>query len=635
MRKKLTALACALALCISLAPAASAAQSGQGEVLQVLSVMGVMNGDANGNLNLSSNVTRAEFTKMAVAASVYKDTATATSYVSPFSDVKYTHWAAGYVKTGVDAGWINGYLDGTFRPNNSVKWEEAVTICLKMLGYTDEDFSTGTYPYPQLALAQNLKLATGIGAKQGEALTRQECAQLIYNTLNATAKGGQPYASTLGYSVDAAGNIDYLSVVNAELEGPIIVGSGSWTADLGFTPAAVYRNDSESTASAVAENDVLYYLEKTKTVWAYHNQVTGIYESASPSRSNPTSVVVSGVSYSFETSAAAYSMSTTGSYQPGDAVTLLLGRDNTIAAVSDPSQISDTTYGIVLGTGTTTYTDAQGKPYTAPYVKILGMDGMTYQYQAEQSGYYKEGDLIRVSFEDGKVKLSRISSSSKGLSGTVNSAATKLGSYTFADDVRIMDYADEAAVTIRPSRLAGVRIDSGDVAYYELNGAEEIETLILKNVTGDMYSFGILTDDEGIPGVGLDGTVEITGHMYTIQSNGTAVGPLVCDGITFPVSAGDAVRYRLDGSELSKMYSLTDVRLNSVSSSEAVASNNQKFNLENGVQVYERRYQSGLGTQYYLTSIDQVSGGDYTLTGWYDKAESEGGRMRVIVAVAK
>ena len=132
-----------------------------------------------------------------------------------------------------------------------------------------------------------------------------------------------------------------------------------------------------------------------------------------------------------------------------------------------------------------------------------------------------------------------------------------------------------------------------------------------------------------------DGTVEITGHMYTIQSNGTTVGPLVCDGITFPVSAGDAVRYRLDGSELSKMYSLTDVRLNSVSSSEAVASNNQKFNLENGVQVYERRYQSGLGTQYYLTSIDQVSGGDYTLTGWYDKAESEGGRMRVIVAVAK
>lgn len=636
MKKKLAALVCVLALCVSLMPHTFAAQStNQNNVLQVLAVMGVMNGDANGNLNLSSNVTRAEFTKMAVAASTYKDMATSTAYVSPFSDVKYTHWAAGYVKTGVDAGWINGYLDGTFRPNNPVKWEEAVNICLKMLGYTDEDFSTGTYPYPQLAMAQNLNLSTGIGAKQGEALTREECAQLIYNTLNAKTKAGQVYATTLGYSVDAAGKIDYLSVVNAELEGPIIVGDGSWTDAIGFQPQVVYRNDAESTASAVTENDVVYYLKKTETVWAYHNQVTGIYESAQPSRSNPTSVTVSGVSYDFETSAAAYAMSTTGSYQLGDTVTLLLGRDNTIAAVIDPSQASSATYGIVLGTGTTTYTDAQGKPYTAPYVKLLGVDGVTYQYQTEQSGYYKEGDLVKVSYEDGKVKLSRISTSSKSLSGTVNSSATKLGSYTLASDIKIMDYADETAVTIQASRLAGVKIDSGDVAYYELNSAGEIETLILKNVTGDMYSFGILTDDEEIYGTGFDGNPTVTGHTYTLMSNGSTAGPFMCNNITFPVKVGNAVRYRVDGTALDKMYNLTEVRLISASGGQAVSSSNQKFNIANGVQVYEKRYQSGLGTQYYLTSLDQVNDGDYTLTGWYDKAESEGGRMRIIVATAK
>ena len=96
MRKRWTALLCALALSVSLmVPAAQGAQSTQGEVLQVLGAMGVMNGDENGNLNLSANVTRAAFTKMAVAASVYKDMATSSSYVSPFSDVKYTHWAAG------------------------------------------------------------------------------------------------------------------------------------------------------------------------------------------------------------------------------------------------------------------------------------------------------------------------------------------------------------------------------------------------------------------------------------------------------------------------------------------------------------------------------------------------------------
>ena len=77
MRRKAAALLCALALSLSLCvPSAMAAQSAQGEVLPVLAAMGVMNGDEKGNLNLSANVTRAAFIKMAVAASSYKDMAT-------------------------------------------------------------------------------------------------------------------------------------------------------------------------------------------------------------------------------------------------------------------------------------------------------------------------------------------------------------------------------------------------------------------------------------------------------------------------------------------------------------------------------------------------------------------------------
>lgn len=634
MKKRLTALLCLAALCASLlVPSAFAAGTtvGEGEALQVLAAMGVMNGDGKGNLDLSANVTRAAFTKMAVAASAYRDMATSTAYVSPFSDVKYTHWAAGYIKTAVDVGWINGYLDGTFRPDSPVYLEQAVNICLKMLGYTDEDFATGTYPYPQLAMYQNLKLNTGLNVKQGQILTRGDCAKLVYNTLNATTKDGKTYATTLGYSVDGAGRIDYLSVVNAELQGPIVVGEGGWTAQLGFTPTVVYRNDGESTLSAIAQNDVVYYLEKTKTVWAYHNQITGLYESAEPNRSNPTSVVVSGVSYSFESSAAAYAMSTTGTFKIGDTVTLLLGRNNTVAAVIDPTSAGTNTYGIVLATGTDSYTDAQGKPYTAPYVKILGVDGVTYRYQTDKSGYYKEGDLVKVAFEDGVAKLSRLNNSSKNLSGTVNSAATKLGSVPLASSARIMDYADGHAANITASRLAGVKIDSGDVAYYELNSAGEIETLILKNVTGDMYSFGMLTKDEEIPGANMTND-----HIYTLMSNGSVVGPLTCEGVSFPVSQGKAVRYMMDGTTLDKMYNLTEVKLTAATTNgTAVADNGQKFNISTGVQIYLKQNQSGLGTQYYVASLDKLNSGDYSLTGWYDKPESSGGRMRVIVATPK
>ena len=324
-------------------------------------------------------------------------------------------------------------------------------------------------------------------------------------------------------------------------------------------------------------------------------------------------------------------MSTTGTFKIGDTVTLLLGRNNTVAAVIDPTSAGTNTYGIVLATGIASYTDAQGKPYTAPYVKILGVDGVTYQYQTDKSGYYKEGDLVKVAFESGVAKLSRLNNSSKNLSGTVNSAATQLGSMPLASGVRIMDYADGHSANIAASRLAGVKIDSGDVAYYELNSAGEIETLILKNVTGDMYSFGMLTKDDEIPGANMT-----NGHIYTLMSNGSVVGPLTCEGVSFPVSQGKAVRYMMDGTTLDKMYNLTEVKLTAATTNgTAVAVNGQKFDISTGVQIYLKQNQSGVGTQYYVTSLDKLNSGDYSLTGWYDKPESSGGRMRIIVATPR
>ena len=83
------------------------------------------------------------------------------------------------------------------------------------------------------------------------------------------------------------------------------------------------------------------------------------------------------------------------------------------------------------------------------------------------------------------------------------------------------------------------------------------------------------------------------------------------------------------------MEDLTEVKLISAAGGTAVTEKNQKFNISGGVQVYLKQYQSGLGTQYYAASLDKVNSGSYTLTGWYDKAESSGGRMRVIIATEK
>lgn len=119
---------------------------------QVVRAAGIMVGDASGNMNLDKTVTRAEYAKMLVAASTYKDKVSGVSNSSPFSDVPYTHWAAGYIKTAVAQGWLTGYLDGSYKPDNTVTLEEAATGALKLLGYTTEDFSGLLSVWPACAV---------------------------------------------------------------------------------------------------------------------------------------------------------------------------------------------------------------------------------------------------------------------------------------------------------------------------------------------------------------------------------------------------------------------------------------------------------------------------------------------------
>ncbi len=72
------------------------------------------------------------------------------------------------------------------------------------------------------------------------------------------------------------------------------------------------------------------------------------------------------------------------------------------------------------------------------------------------------------------------------------------------------------------------------------------------------------------------------------------VGPLTCEGVSFPVSQGKAVRYMMDGTTLDKMYNLTEVKLTAATTNgTAVAVNGQKFDISTGVQIYLKQNQSG------------------------------------------
>lgn len=296
------------------------------QIAEILRALEILQGDENGNLKLDTGVTRAQFVKMAVAASTYKDDANVKLSVSQFPDVSATHWAAGYIRVGVSSGWIKGYLDGTFRPDGNVKLEEAVTIVLKLLGYTDADF-VGSYPDGQLAKYKSLKLYNGVSATQGQELTRRDCMNLIYNVLCTATKTGTPYGKTLGYTADSDGNLDYNALIESKKDGPFVVTDENWQSAIGMTDATYYKDGKEISASDIKRYDVLYYSKEFSKVWVCDEKTAGVIDSLSPDKSNPTSVTVSGKTYSIAKRSAYAGALSGGNFAVEDAVILLLGEN--------------------------------------------------------------------------------------------------------------------------------------------------------------------------------------------------------------------------------------------------------------------------------------------------------------------
>lgn len=89
---------------------------------------GVIVDSKDGNFRPNDAITRAEL------ASMLAQFANVTGGTTLFSDVPATHWAADYIAAAVRSGWIQGYPDGTFRPEQTIKRAEMTAMVNRALG---------------------------------------------------------------------------------------------------------------------------------------------------------------------------------------------------------------------------------------------------------------------------------------------------------------------------------------------------------------------------------------------------------------------------------------------------------------------------------------------------------------------
>lgn len=312
---------------------------------KVIGVAGIM----NVSIGMENAVTRAEFAKMLVQASTYRDYLPTSSTVSVYADVPQEHAYAASIRIAAEQNWMTGYLGGQFKPDQAITLKEAARGVLALLGYTDSDF-TGNTSNSRMARFYSLELNDELNRNEDEILTRNDCVNLFYNLLKAEMKtSGKAYGTTLGCSVGSDGEINPMGLADNSLKGPKLVLKSSYLGDyvpFNVREASIYLNGDESTydrlKDAISGNHVvIYYNTTAKTIWAY--EVDGDVENGrcavrgyidhiyygSTEVMTPTAVTIDGEEYQLTDSQVQFAFSVYGSLRVGDLVTLICEKTET------------------------------------------------------------------------------------------------------------------------------------------------------------------------------------------------------------------------------------------------------------------------------------------------------------------
>ena len=581
MKKRVFSLLLALVLTLSAAAIPASAAESFSDVtdkktaqnVEVLRLLGVIEGNGAGQFNPSGLLTRAEFCKMVVVLMGKGSDAMRYKTVTIFPDVRATHWAAGYINLAVrqsEPKLLAGLPDGTFQPDSYITYGQAVTILMRVLGFADQD-SGGIWPDGYINLAKSTGVSAGVNLTGSANITRAQAAQLFVNVLS-TGKDGKGYTpagctkgdkevtlvSMNGDKLRISGEKDPKTLVRPSsssalngLKGYLLTNSDGKVVTFvpktssttgaavsnaavilpadkstsgisaltdGRTDYTVYRNGVLSSVSALRKNDVVTYDAVSNTVYACDTRVTVYYESCEPSPSAPVSIKVLGGTQFEVLPTAQQSLS---KFKPGKTMTILLTSDGTVAgAVENDYSARGNAIGIVSGSkvqllcGSTTID--------------LSLTGMTVDSKLD-------GKLVSIS-SSSKTSVG-LYAKTGGVSGDLNVSEGTLGSKKLASGVMLFD----DGVLKNLSDLTDVSVPQSRISYARTNGSGEVDLIALSSTTGEKYGrVESVREDE------QEGSFAGTTYTYTVRYATISDGKSSVEKKTaYNVRSGDFVSYKI------------------------------------------------------------------------------------------
>ncbi len=153
--------------------------------------LGFLTGDENGDIHPYDDLSRAEFAQLLCRARNLQPIA-----ASSFTDVPDNHWANGVIGAVAAAGFMNGYGDGSFRPDELVTANETIKSLVCMIGYGAVAEYEGGWPIGYQVVAARKSISSGISLSGDKMVTRESAIKLLANALETNILIGQIYAGT-------------------------------------------------------------------------------------------------------------------------------------------------------------------------------------------------------------------------------------------------------------------------------------------------------------------------------------------------------------------------------------------------------------------------------------------------------
>ncbi|MCX6807227.1 MAG: S-layer homology domain-containing protein [Patescibacteria group bacterium] len=150
------------------------------EAVNNLRDKGAIKGYSDGTFKPRSFVTRAEFLKIALEGQEPPE----NYNTACFADIEPNQWFTRFVCRAKEAGWVNGYPDGTFGPNANITQAEAMKIAFKVHSLQTEGDTTGANWYqPFVNKVKEKGYLPEDVINYNKLMTRGEIAEMVWNII--------------------------------------------------------------------------------------------------------------------------------------------------------------------------------------------------------------------------------------------------------------------------------------------------------------------------------------------------------------------------------------------------------------------------------------------------------------------